>query len=85
LNFCRMKIVTLTINPALDKSSKVDGIRAGQKLKCHTINYQAGGGGINVSRVLNRLGIGAHSVFTHGGDNGLMLKELLINDKLIIL
>jgi 6-phosphofructokinase 2 len=79
-----MKIVTLTLNPALDKSSRVDGIRAEQKLKCHSINYQAGGGGINVARVLSRLGIEAHCVFTHGGDNGLRLKELLINDKLII-
>ena len=35
-----MKIVTLTLNPALDKSAKVDGIAPDHKLKCHsyTIN-----------------------------------------------
>ncbi len=79
-----MKIVTLTLNPALDKSAKVDGIITEHKLKCHTISYQAGGGGINVSRVLNRLGLASNCVFPFGGDNGLRLKELLIKESLDI-
>jgi 6-phosphofructokinase 2 len=79
-----MKVVTLTLNPALDKSAKVDGIITEQKLKCHTITYQAGGGGINVSRVLNRLGIETQCIFPIGGDNGLKLKELLVNESLRI-
>ncbi len=79
-----MKIVTLTLNPALDKSAKVDGIIAEQKLKCHSINYQAGGGGINVSRVLTRLGVNSNCIFTAGGDNGLRLQELLANEMLTI-
>lgn len=79
-----MKIVTLTLNPALDKSAKVDGIITEHKLKCHTISYQAGGGGINVSRVLNRLGIKTNCIFPIGGDNGLRLKELLLNETLNI-
>jgi 6-phosphofructokinase 2 len=50
-----MNIVTLTLNPALDKSAKVAGMIPEQKLKCHSIKYQPRGGGINISRVLNRL------------------------------
>lgn len=79
-----MKIVTLTLNPALDKSAKVDGIITEHKLKCHSVSYQAGGGGINVSRVLNRLGIKTNCIFPVGGDNGLRLKELLVNESLNI-
>jgi 6-phosphofructokinase 2 len=52
-----MNIVTLTLNPALDKSAKVAGIIPEQKLKCHSSTYQPGGGGINISRVLNRLDV----------------------------
>lgn len=79
-----MKIITLTLNPALDKSAKVDGIITEHKLKCHTINYQPGGGGINISRVLNRLGLASNCVFPFGGDNGLLLNELLVKESLTI-
>ncbi len=79
-----MKIVTVTVNPALDKSAKVDGIIPDSKLKCHSINYQPGGGGINISRVLNRLGLASNCVFPLGGDNGLLLKELLAKESLNI-
>jgi 6-phosphofructokinase 2 len=41
-----MKIITLTMNPALDKRAKADGIVSDHKLKCHSVNYQPGGGGI---------------------------------------
>lgn len=34
-----MKVVTLTINPTLDKSAKVDGIITVHKFKCYTITY----------------------------------------------
>ena len=72
-----MNIITLTINPALDKSAYVDGLVATQKLKCHSIEYQPGGGGINVSRVLGRLGQKTHCLFTSGGDTGKYLNDLL--------
>ncbi|MBT7817228.1 MAG: 1-phosphofructokinase family hexose kinase, partial [Polaribacter sp.] len=52
-----MKVVTLTINPALDKSAKVTEMIPFDKLECHDITYHPGGGGINISRVLHRLGI----------------------------
>ncbi|WP_157831457.1 1-phosphofructokinase family hexose kinase [Confluentibacter flavum] len=75
-----MNIITLTINPALDKSAKVDGLIPEQKLQCHSIVYQPGGGGINVSRVLKRLDEKTHCIFTAGGDTGQNLNELLLKE-----
>jgi 6-phosphofructokinase 2 len=77
-----MKIVTLTLNPALDKSAKVDGIIPEQKLKCHSIQYNPGGGGINVSRVLNRLEVSVNCVFPFAGNCGLLLNELLLKENI---
>lgn len=75
-----MKIITLTVNPALDKSAKVDGLVPTQKLNCHSIHYQPGGGGINISRMLKRLGTESTCVFPSGGDTGKYLKELLVKE-----
>ncbi|MBK5209575.1 MAG: 1-phosphofructokinase family hexose kinase [Flavobacteriaceae bacterium] len=75
-----MKIITLTINPALDKSAKVDGLIPDRKLKCHSIQYQPGGGGINISRILKRLEIETICTFTSGGDTGKYLTDLLIKE-----
>jgi 6-phosphofructokinase 2 len=75
-----MNILTLTVNPALDKSAKVDGLVPTQKLKCHSIQYQPGGGGINVSRMLYRLGEKTNCIFTSGGDTGKYLSELLLKE-----
>jgi 6-phosphofructokinase 2 len=77
-----MNIVTLTLNPAVDKSVKVDGLLAENKLICHSIHYQAGGGGINISRVLKRLSINSTCIFTLGGDNGKFLNQELINSNI---
>tara|TARA_R110002096_G_scaffold1077_1_gene5817 strand:+ start:9895 stop:10821 length:927 start_codon:yes stop_codon:yes gene_type:complete len=79
-----MNIVTLTINPSLDKSAKIDQLIPEQKLKCHDIQFQAGGGGVNISRVLHTLGVKNNCVFTCGGDTGDTLKGLLEDEKLEI-
>jgi 6-phosphofructokinase 2 len=42
------KIITLTVNPALDKSAHFSGLVPEQKNKCEAPLYDAGGGGINV-------------------------------------
>jgi 6-phosphofructokinase 2 len=77
-----MNITTLTLNPALDKSVKVDGIIPEQKLKCHSIQYQPGGGGINISRVLNRLEVSTNCVFPFAGNCGQLLNELLLKENI---
>lgn len=75
-----MNITSLTINPALDKNAKVAGLIATQKLKCHSIHYQPGGGGVNVSRMLHRLGEKTNCVFPSGGHTGKHLNDLLLKE-----
>ncbi|MCC3157998.1 1-phosphofructokinase family hexose kinase [Hymenobacter sp. 15J16-1T3B] len=71
------RIVTLTLNPTVDKSTAVDKIVPDQKLRCETPKYEPGGGGINVSRALKRLGSDSTALFPAGGATGQRLQELL--------
>lgn len=70
-------ISTLTLSPALDKSTLVDRLVPEQKLRCTDLTIDAGGGGINVSKGIARLGGQSAAVFPVGGANGRMLCELL--------
>ncbi len=70
-------IVTLTINPAIDKSSSVDIIEPEHKLRCSTPVFEAGGGGINVSRAIKKLGSESIAIFPSGGHTGVGLEDLL--------
>lgn len=72
-----MKIVTLTLNPALDKSTEVERMAPESKLRCSALRYDAGGGGINVSKGVARLGGQSVAVFPAGGMNGQRLRSLL--------
>ena len=70
-------VLTITLNPAVDKSSAVDRIAPEKKLRCETPVFQPGGGGINVSRGLIRLGVDSTSFFLAGGRTGALLEELV--------
>ncbi|MFM8373031.1 MAG: 1-phosphofructokinase family hexose kinase, partial [Bacteroidota bacterium] len=58
-----MNIVTLTLNPALDKSTTTLRLIPEQKLRCTEMKTDAGGGGINVSKGIRRLGGESLAVF----------------------
>ncbi|MFV8368975.1 1-phosphofructokinase family hexose kinase [Flavobacterium sp. LB2R40] len=73
-------IVTLTVNPALDKSTHFKGLVPEQKIRCDEPRYDAGGGGINVSKAISRLGGTSLAVFTSGGPMGKMLEELVAKE-----
>lgn len=70
-------IVTLTLNPCIDKSSKVDQLLPDAKLRCSRLVCEPGGGGINVSKALKKLELEAMALFPAGGHNGNMLCSLL--------
>ena len=72
-----MKIVTLTINPAVDKSTHIDRLIPEQKLRCDAPRFDAGGGGINVSKGIKRLGGESTAIFTAGGPSGQVLQDLI--------
>lgn len=51
-----MKIVAVTLNPAIDKSSSVDRVVAERKLSCRRPRFEPGAGGVNVCRAIKKLG-----------------------------
>lgn len=71
------KIVTLTLNPAVDKNTKFEGLVAEHKIRCEQPIYDAGGGGINVSKAIKRLGGESTAFFPVGGPIGDLLKSLV--------
>ena len=72
-----MKIVTLTLNPALDKSTQLERLSPEHKLRCAAMQLDAGGGGINVSKGIQKLGGKSTAVFPIGGQNGQRLLQIL--------
>jgi 6-phosphofructokinase 2 len=70
-------ILTLTLNPCIDKSSSVAMLKPESKLRCTEVVREAGGGGINVSKALQKLDIPSVALFPAGGNNGNMLISLL--------
>jgi 6-phosphofructokinase 2 len=73
----RTRIVTLTINPAVDISTSVKKMVPFTKMRCAQAHRDPGGGGINVARVLKRLGIETTAIFPAGGATGQLLATLL--------
>lgn len=71
------RVTTLTVNPVIDKSVSVNGIKPNTKLRCTSPTYNAGGGGVNVSRALKKLGIESLCIYLAGGPTGIHLKALL--------
>lgn len=80
----KYKIVTLTVNPALDKSAHFSGLVAEQKIRCEAPLYDAGGGGINVSKAISRLEGTSLAVMASGGPSGEMIKEILNKESIPI-
>lgn len=70
-------IVTITLNPAIDRSSTVAQVTPERKLRCTPPRLDPGGGGLNVARVLARLGADPLALWSRGGTTGALLGELL--------
>ena len=77
------KVVTLTVNPAIDKSTFIEGIKPFNKLRCAKPMYEPGGGGINVSKVLKALGGTSICVYMAGGPTGTHLREMLADMEIV--
>ena len=69
--------VTLTLNPALDLSTATPRVTPAHKLRCTPPRFDPGGGGINVARVIQRLGGQTLAVYPAGGPTGQRLTTLL--------
>jgi 6-phosphofructokinase 2 len=71
------KIITITFNPSIDKSTSVDSIIPDKKLICQSPKYEPGGGGINVARAIKKLDGNATAIYLAGGYSGSKFSELL--------
>lgn len=78
-------ILTITFNPAIDKSTTVPLLIPEKKLNCTTPVYEPGGGGINVARAIKRLGGNATAIYLEGGYSGKVFTELLRKEKIDII
>jgi 6-phosphofructokinase 2 len=71
------EIVTITLNPAVDVATSIERVVDTRKLRCSPARRDPGGGGINVARVIQRLGGDCSAIYLAGGATGQMLRELL--------
>lgn len=75
-------IVTLTINPSIDVSTSAERVVPFHKLRCGFARRDPGGGGINVARVVRRLGAEVTAMYVMGGTLGRLLRELLDQERI---
>jgi 6-phosphofructokinase 2 len=73
-------VATLTLNPAIDISTSVPKIEPIHKLRCTEQLRDPGGGGINVARVIRRLGGDALAIYPIGGLTGELLRQLVAQE-----
>lgn len=77
------EILTVTMNPAIDISASTDEVTPVRKLRCKDVHRDAGGGGINVARVIGRLGADCRALYPAGGPSGHLLHRLLDEEGII--
>lgn len=73
---------TLTLNPSIDVSSDTEKVEPERKVRTCNERIDPGGGGVNVARVLHRLGVNVEAVFLAGGATGSAFDALLGRDGL---
>jgi 6-phosphofructokinase 2 len=71
------RLITLTLNPALDMACSADQVVPTHKIRTGDDHLDPGGGGINVARVLHELGGDTLAVMMAGGVTGALIEELL--------
>lgn len=75
-------ILTITMNPAVDITTSADTVAPTHKIRCGESRRHPGGGGINVARVIQRLGGDCTAMFPAGGSSGEVFKRLLDEEKI---
>jgi 1-phosphofructokinase len=70
-------IVTVTPNPSVDRTYRLGSLRPGTLNRARSVTVEASGKGVNVSRILARLGTRTRMVVTAGGPEGRLLASLL--------
>lgn len=71
------KVVTVTFNPAMDKSTHVAQVLPESKMRCVPPLYEPGGGGVNISRAIKQLGDNSTAIYAKGGSVGENFERIL--------
>ena len=71
----RLSVLCLTMNPAVDLATETEAVVPTHKLRCGETLHDAGGGGVNVARVLTRLGGRCTALCPMGGSPGHWLER----------
>jgi 6-phosphofructokinase 2 len=79
------RILTITLNPALDLSTRTGEVSPGPKLRCEAPKADPGGGGVNVSRAIRFLGGRSLALAALGGSTGDRLHDLLVQEGIDVL
>jgi len=70
-------IITLTLNPSLDRTVELAELVRGRVLRADTSHVDPGGKGVNVTRALLANGVASRAVLPCGGEEGQHLVRLL--------
>lgn len=73
-------IITVTMNPAIDKTVEIDQLIPGGLNRIQKVEYDAGGKGINVSKTIRELGGTSIATGFLGGNAGKTIQSVL-NEK----
>jgi len=77
----RVRVATLTVNPAVDMAAQATAVRPGHKVRTFGERYDPGGGGINVARGITELDGEALALLASGGVTGRFIEEMLTTAK----
>lgn len=75
-----LRVLCLTMNPSVDLSTETERVVPTHKLRCTDTLHDAGGGGINVARVLVRMGGQCTTLCPTGGSSGLWLQTRMAQE-----
>jgi 1-phosphofructokinase len=70
-------IITLTLNPSLDRTVELEELVRGRMLRATSSHVDPGGKGVNVTRALLANGVASRAVLPCGGEEGQHLVRLL--------
>lgn len=72
-------VATFTLNPCLDVSYEFSSLIPDQQVRPAHNRYDSGGNGLNVGRALKRLSLSASNCVLLGGEIGMLVKRLAID------
>ncbi len=77
-----MRVVTVTLNPCIDKTVEIEGFEIGKTNRTLSIRSDIGGKGINVSKILYSIGIESVATGILSGETGIYIERCLIESGL---